>query len=427
MNQGRLRKLQKKREEMDGGFERFCDLTIPAFDLIFRDSEEWDGGDSREIGAHEVAFGILVTGSIAAKAKEFLNWTGHIVPPHNQLNQALKDVGDEIIRMARASCEKALSKLKPGCVIGVDGSWEHRRNSHRCFIEVCDTDTGKVIGYIVMSNLLPESDPRYCRIPQNMEVEGLRLLLPGLMCHPEIVGYCHDNDAKTSKLIRLSGWGITESLDPGHAMKSFERILGKYSLLKEIAVSLRKFMKRLLHWSHVSVEQKQGAWINAYHHYNGDHGFCPFQHKENKRWIAMEQEQVQNELRSFLEESKWILKRCNTEFSTQTNESIHRLKLKYATKDIKWNSTWEARMACAVLDRNQPFWKFELYHKLGLSPLPPEALYQRILAERERITMNVRKSPANKHLRRKIINRLNLTVNKRLGKLGYRTNPFHPK
>jgi hypothetical protein len=162
-------------------------------------------------------------------------------------------------------------------------------------------------------------------------------------------------------LINKSGWGIEEKLDPSHAMKSFERIVNKYPVLNEIAESMRKFMKRLLHWSHVSVEQKQSAWVNVFLHCCGNDEFCPFEYKDKGYWIPMEREEVRRALHSFLEDTKSILAKCNSEFSTQTNEPFHRLKLKYATKDVKWNSTWEARMA----------WNF-LYKSLELPRLPPE-------------------------------------------------------
>ena len=65
----------------------------------------------------------------------------------------------------------------------------------------------------------------------------------------------------------------------------------------------------------------------------------------------------------------FIIESCSTEFDTQSNESFHRTKLKYATKDVKWGKSWNARMMCAVLDRNVPYWKLQLYDELGLPKL----------------------------------------------------------
>jgi hypothetical protein len=151
---------------------------------------------SAEMDPNEVAFAILVTGSITKKALEFLNWCGRVAPARNRLNLALSFIGERIIKMALKSCQDAFEKLELGSTISFDGSWEHRRNSHRCIVDVCCQKTGQVIAYQIMSNLIPEDRREYCKFPQNMEVAGLRILLPSLMESKAISRYCHDNDAK---------------------------------------------------------------------------------------------------------------------------------------------------------------------------------------------------------------------------------------
>jgi hypothetical protein len=76
--------------------------------------------------------------------------------------------------------------------------------AHR--IESSMTGIGQVIGYACA--------------PQNRQVIALIHFLLELMQLPQIVGYVHDNDANTRKVIRKSAWGIQEFLDPGHASKS---------------------------------------------------------------------------------------------------------------------------------------------------------------------------------------------------------------
>ena len=46
--------------------------------------------------------------------------------------------------------------------------------------------------------------------------------------------------------------------------------------------------------------------------------------------------------------------------------------MKYATKDVRWGASYEARMMCAILSRNVPDWKRKLYDSLNLDPLDPE-------------------------------------------------------
>jgi hypothetical protein len=240
-----------------------------------------------------------------------------------------------------------------------------------------------------------------------MEVTGLARLIDHLKNCPEIVGYVHDNDAKTRKLIKLSDWEIAEYLDPGHAMKSFDRILQKkqYESLIPLRESLRSFMFYLLKGIQsgddgikpFSIDEKLKHWQNVLNHYRGDHSQCPIHHDDScMKWEPLRNLSTSNEassiLGSFVAETKWILEKCDGRYSTQANESINRIKVTYANKDVKWWVTYVARMACAVLDRNMPFWKITLREKLGLVQLSPYVRTQMINYEEERLKRQARGS-----------------------------------
>jgi hypothetical protein len=83
---------------------------------------------SPEIDPNEVAFGIVVTGSITSKTIEWLNWCERVSPADNRLNLALKDIGEHIIRMARKSCQEAFEKLEMGSTISFDGPSEYPKD-----------------------------------------------------------------------------------------------------------------------------------------------------------------------------------------------------------------------------------------------------------------------------------------------------------
>ena len=51
---------------------------------------------------------------------------------------------------------------------------------------------------------------------------------------------------------------------------------------------------------------------------------------------------------------------------------FNRTKLKYATKDVKWGKSWEYRMMCAVLDRNEEYWKLKLFDRLQIGEMTVE-------------------------------------------------------
>jgi hypothetical protein len=375
----------------------------------------------------QLAFGILVSGSTESQANDILNFGNIEIPPHNQLNEALKTIGEAIVEMAKRSCDEAVSNLPAGTVISFDGSWEHRRNSQRCFVAVCCQQTSKVIGYIVMTNRGSVDAENFCAVAQNMEVAGMRILLDQLRAHPEIAGYVHDKDAKTTKLFRESKWEVKEYLDPGHAMKSLERSIEKFSkdiyqIPDWVHQSLKKFMKTLLFYVEMDVDQKKAAWINSCCHFRGDHKECPYHHKETPVWDVLFDQKFLSRFTEFLEKTQWILEKCHSEFSTQLNESLNRSKLKYASKDVKWGSSFDARMGCAVLDRNCPYWKLELYSRLHLPALSDMVKWQLICREEERLKNKTTVALLSEKERRRSLRRIEMAKRKRepRGKVDYK-------
>jgi hypothetical protein len=353
------------------------------------------------------------------------------VPSGNQIADLSKFACEEIIKMARESCVHARTLLRAEAVISVDGSWEHRRNAKRCFVPVCYQQEHKVIDYIIVGNKVPESDPTYCYFPQNMEVHALKLMIDDLKQYPQITAYVHDNDAKARKLFREQWPELREYVDTGHAMKSFERIFLKFlKVLKPVKESLQAFMRILLRTSDLSIEEKLDAWRNVPNHFRGDHERCIYQHGTTAVWEDINDKNVYDCLKTFLDKTEWILQKCTNEWSTQFNESLNRTKSKYGNKNVKWGCSYEARMACAVLDRNSPFWKLELHRRLNLTPMDPCAILQMIARENQRLVHKAHHSMENgkSELKTKFMRRIRSTRQKKeaapLRQSQYKVNPW---
>lgn len=346
--------------------------------------------DDDSVRARLLSFAILVTGSQQSKVLEALNWIGIETPPEYLLNRAVRVIGKEVMKMARESCENVLRNLPPGSVISFDGSWEHPRNSQRC-ITVVFLQSGQnkhILHFWVTSSRIEDGIENYCKVPQNMEVQALKKMIPDLMTHCEIIGYVHDKDAKSSKAIREAHWDIQEFIDPGHAMKCFERALQKSgkNFDEWVRESLRKWLKHLLRSSSIEIDEKIKQWHNAVAHLMGDHRGCILGHKKETRiWEKLQIPGVREELAAFLRKVEWILSSCVSEYSTQINESFNRTKLKYATKSVRWGLTFEPRMCCAILDRNMKYWKLELYRRLQLPEMDPNCALWLRHNEKERI------------------------------------------
>jgi hypothetical protein len=387
------------------------------------------------VDALEFAYSIVICGCGNRVGTELVTNINIGVPPHNQLNEAIKKVCAEIIKMAKESCEKALTKLVAGDIMSFDGAYDHRRKAGRCFISIICQRTGDVIGYILISNKIPKDSPNYCAIPQNMEVRGMELLIEQLkvndMFRPEIAGFVHDHDAKTEKLFKKSEWDINSYLDPGHAMKSFERCFLKYPKLNDLHASLRNFMQKLLHSNKLTSDQRAAAWDNAIHHYRGCHWHCPFAHTQEqseRKWDKIDDPEIQKNLLAFLKDTRFIASRCVSEFSTQTNESLNRSRIKFATKDVRWGSSYDGRMACAVLDRNSPFWKLELRERLGLRPLDTDPMLTHLALEHARLARKFRASTGYEKSQKAALKRLEKQRSKKEQKLlkdsTYKRNPY---
>ena len=77
-----------------------------------------------------------------------------------------------------------------------------------------------------------------------------------------------------------------------------------------------------------TTEEKINLWLNSVRHYMGDHTLCLHEQRECRIWDKSTDQNALQIFREFLEDTKFIIEYCNTEFDTQSNESLHKLKLK---------------------------------------------------------------------------------------------------
>ena len=193
----------------------------------------------------------------------------------------------------------------------------------------------------------------YCGHSNRMEAKALSLAIDRLGQCPNIVGYVPHNDASAGKIIREGGWEIIEYLDAGHSVKAFERRVTNFNrrncqVMRGIEGALKSWMATLLK-SDEPVEEKVRQWNNALNHLSGDHSNCRHGDCNTTKWDLAEDSDAVDSLKSF-----------------------HRMKLKFATKDVHWGFTWNARMMCAVLENNMKGWKEVLFHELGLDRVPED-------------------------------------------------------
>lgn len=151
--------------------------------------------------------------------------------------------------------------------------------------------------------------------PSNaMEGEGLRKMIPRWINNKNISSYVHDKDVKIAKIIRDSGWNITEFIDTNHAMKSFRRKLNKYKNLspthfRGIQKKLEKFFQYLLKVD-MFIEDKIQLWKNISQHFAGNHALC-IKHGPSKDWRDINVDNNLELLNKFLEKTADLLSKCD--------------------------------------------------------------------------------------------------------------------
>jgi hypothetical protein len=355
-------------------------------------------------------------------------WCNLIPPPHNELYESLRVMSDRIIAFARESCDEALEEIPAKTVISYDGSWDHRRDGSNCIVSIFAQSTKKIIAFACTSRKVKPESLTYCRVAQSMEVAALKLMIPRLQQKPNIVGFVHDHDGRTSKAIKDASWFIEEHLDMGHAMKSFERAIQSFNsknnkVLAEVQDSLTRFLKILLHFPPERAKEKRGYWLNVVNHFCGDHRQC-LGHRPVKPWSLCQDTNAVGLLTEFVQKTQWIPLQVTSQYSTQLNESFNQTKATYADKNTCWGFTWEARMACAVLDRNVPNWKLELYENLGLPKLADGAKEYIMAKERRRLA---RKERVKSRIRKVAWQRMARKMQEQLAKPDYKPNPYHTK
>ena len=329
------------------------------------------------VNARRLAFAIIVEGAHPEQVMNIMSWCGLRVPSRQAVYNAMRPICQDICRLARTSMNEAIEAMPDNTVISFDGSWDHRRGGNSCLFSVICSQTGAVIEAMVITKKLTSPSQIFCEKSALMEAAGVHEMITRLMHIPKIVGYVHDDDGKARTLIQRSGWGITEYLDPGHAKKSFLRSLQKFEkdhgkILRAIEGPLEHWMMILIH-SEFTVEQKVQLWENTLSHMAGDHTRCIHGPMDGPAWDMAGNELAMDTLKKFLDSTRYIIEKCNALYNTQSNESLNKKKLKYATRDVKWGFTWEARMMCAVLSKNMMNWKNRLYEMQGLDRLPLDA------------------------------------------------------
>jgi hypothetical protein len=176
---------------------------------------------------------------MAAAFSSFTNGTGQhgisriptdfgVVPPSRSPFYIAQHRIERVVEdLRKKSVKKAREKLEPGATISIDVAWNTRGHGNYSILEAMYEWKG--MNSIVFCDILRRDIPglrgNFHGPSGNMEGASVRHLVKWLKTLPKglVVGYVHDNDATTRKIILESGLGLVEYLDPGHARKSIAK------------------------------------------------------------------------------------------------------------------------------------------------------------------------------------------------------------
>lgn len=287
---------------------------------------------------------------------------------------------------AKINCKKHQQLMKPGAVIGIDGSWDHRRNGKFCIIEAFDLETKKIVAYSIIERPTQKNkNASFKNAANQMEIEGVKKIISELKPLNKVIGYVHDKDAKTSKLIAKE-WNITEYIDPNHSNKSFHRKFAKFNKGKA-HVSTRKSLtgiekrlsnfKTILTFSNYTTAQKEQLWLNVLEHFQHNHTSCihaPYQSEAAEKkalgtWANNVTDAKKTSLSNFLKATVKYVTKVDSRYTSQLNECFHSVKANLASKNRAWGRSWIGRMAIAVLRFNEPDTYIQILRTLLQLPL----------------------------------------------------------
>ena len=327
------------------------------------------------LNAKRFAFSVVVEGLNMQSIERCLLWNDVVPPSHRQFYKVQDEILDALKAMAQESCMKWRQAMQQESILTLDGSWSHRRNAKRCLVDFIDSSTQKIVDFEIVVKKNGRNEGDYTGPSNGMEREALTRMIPRWNRDSRVIGYCHDNDGKTRRTIKDSGWEIQEFLDKNHIMHSFDKTYNNFEkrkMLWGLKEHLRCWMLCLIH-EDITLEEKKHFWeVVTIEHFSGVHEHCP-EHKEVKAWKYHLDENHMSALREFLIATSKYLDKCGRLISTQMNESLHALKAHYANKLFCWGRSWTGRVCVAILQINEPaIWKMELYERLQLPPLHPE-------------------------------------------------------
>jgi hypothetical protein len=212
-------------------------------------------------------------------------------PSKNEFYAAQTIVGVRIHTLASESVRRASEDVIDGDAIGIDGSWDHRRNGSLCIVAFVDLRTRLLLDCEIkmrpkqyVPGNVPEAEPS-----NHLEKLAVEALVARWRGDRRVRCYGHDDDGCTRKAITESGWETVEVLDHGHAKSIMRRRIEQWSrthnrLFHNIMEKIERWFVTLTS-TEVDPEVRVRKRLESDKHYMGDPTGCHHGPKSTEWWM----------------------------------------------------------------------------------------------------------------------------------------------
>jgi hypothetical protein len=252
------------------------------------------GKSAKSAMAQRLALGLCMAGSTMRQLETALAPLGCILPVGRQLyyNTAQPALSKAVaaVRNAVLTANQATVAAAGGnVVVGVDGTWSHRREAAEASVLAVDAASGRLLE-VQHLLLRPRQVPAHLRddtrvalprcAPKALEGVGAELVARRMAtAGVPVTAVVKDDDSTALAAVRTAYAAVEERLDRNHYLKSFIKVVkaaaGSLPGLRGRAEHLRAHLQRMLRAATAHqglLDPMLDAWVA---HLGCDHSSCP--------------------------------------------------------------------------------------------------------------------------------------------------------
>jgi hypothetical protein len=232
---------------------------------------------------------MLTAGASYGFLARFLLGIGVVSFSATAVYNAQRELMSGIISFAREVCRTNRDAMQPSAVVGIDGTWNHRRNGSVHILDMIDLDSGLVVDSEIVERLTKTGLGNYRGSSHGMEVEAMRRLIVRWEDDHKVRMVITDHGAKMGKVIREPTWQVEHECDAHHAKSSLRRFYENklsaserqhlYGLGDRLTIGFNTVL-----YEPISRDPRTELSANTDDHYRGLHAKCRDSHHQGDRW-----------------------------------------------------------------------------------------------------------------------------------------------